>query len=157
MGLRHRLVVGPLQRGELPPRWNNDTTKAINYCLSRLDAFSRFLDDGRLCTSNNAAERELRAVAVGRKNWTFALLRSKAIENLGRKLDLDRTAADLADCTRCLIPRLPSPVRSPVEGRRLAALAETTVAIVAATSAKRHVAAPPPRRGAAPASSQGRS
>ena len=51
---------------------NNDTTKAINYCLSRWDAFSRFLDDGPLCMSNNAAERELRAVAVGRKNWTFA-------------------------------------------------------------------------------------
>ncbi|MGY4499414.1 hypothetical protein ACVWYH_003345 [Bradyrhizobium sp. GM24.11] len=51
---------------------NNDTTKAINYCLSRWDAFSRFLDDGRLCMSNNAAERELRAVAIGRKNWTFA-------------------------------------------------------------------------------------
>src|SRR5581483_4148767 len=46
---------------------NNDTTKAINYCLSRWDAFSRFIDDGRLCMSNNAAERELRAVAVGRK------------------------------------------------------------------------------------------
>jgi transposase len=51
---------------------NNDTTKAINYCLSRWDAFARFLDDGRLCMTNNAAERELRAVAVGRKNWTFA-------------------------------------------------------------------------------------
>src|SRR3954463_13688030 len=51
---------------------NNDTAKAINYCLSRWDAFSRFLDDGRLCMSNNAAERELRAVAVGRRNWTFA-------------------------------------------------------------------------------------
>src|SRR5271167_3932257 len=34
--------------------------------------FTRFLDDGRLCMTNNAAERELRAVAVGRKNWTFA-------------------------------------------------------------------------------------
>ncbi|WP_346731077.1 transposase [Bradyrhizobium sp. 35] len=33
----------------------------MNYCLSRWDAFSRFLDDGRLCMSNNAAERELRA------------------------------------------------------------------------------------------------
>jgi transposase len=51
---------------------NNDTTKAINYILSRWDAFTRFLDDGRLCISNNAAERELRTVAVGRKNWTFA-------------------------------------------------------------------------------------
>ena len=51
---------------------NSDTTKAINYCLNRWDAFTRFLDDGRLCMSNNAAERELRAVALGRKNWTFA-------------------------------------------------------------------------------------
>src|SRR3974377_2147144 len=50
---------------------NNDTTKAINYCLSRWDAFTRFLDDGRLGMSNNAAERELRGVAVGGKNWTF--------------------------------------------------------------------------------------
>lgn len=40
---------------------NNDTTKAINYCLTRWDAFTRFLHDGRLCMSNNAAERELRA------------------------------------------------------------------------------------------------
>ena len=51
---------------------NNDTTKAINYSLNRWDAFIRFLDDGRLCMSNNAAERELRAVALGPKNWTFA-------------------------------------------------------------------------------------
>ena len=51
---------------------NNDTTKAINYCLNRWDAFTRFLDDRRLCMSNNAAERELRAVAVARRNWTFA-------------------------------------------------------------------------------------
>ena len=51
---------------------SNDTAKAINYCLSRWDAFTRFLDDGRLCMSNNAAECELRGVAVGRRNWTFA-------------------------------------------------------------------------------------
>jgi transposase len=51
---------------------NSDTTKAINYSLNRWDAFTRFLDDGRLCMSNNAAERELRTVALGRKNWTFA-------------------------------------------------------------------------------------
>jgi transposase len=51
---------------------NSDTTKAINYSLNRWDAFTRFLDDGRLCLSNNAAERELRTVALGRKNWTFA-------------------------------------------------------------------------------------
>ncbi|NLS74220.1 hypothetical protein E3H11_36075 [Bradyrhizobium brasilense] len=37
-----------------------------------LERIYAFLDDGRLCLSNNAAERELRAVAVGRRNWTFA-------------------------------------------------------------------------------------
>ncbi len=51
---------------------NGDTTKAINYSLNRWNAFTRFLEEGRLCLSNNAAERELRAVAGGRRNWTFA-------------------------------------------------------------------------------------
>ncbi len=51
---------------------NSETGKAIDYSLKRWAAFTRFLDDGRLCMSNNAAERELRAVAVGRRNWTFA-------------------------------------------------------------------------------------
>jgi transposase len=46
--------------------------KAMDYMLKRWDAFARFLDDGRLCLSNNAAERAMRGVAVGRKNWTFA-------------------------------------------------------------------------------------
>ena len=51
---------------------HSETGKAIDYILKRWAAFTRFLDDGRLCMTNNAAERELRAVAVGRKNWTFA-------------------------------------------------------------------------------------
>jgi transposase len=51
---------------------NSDTGKAIDYSLKRWTALTRFLDDGRLCMTNNAAERELRAIAVGRKNWTFA-------------------------------------------------------------------------------------
>ena len=50
----------------------NDTAKAINYLLNRWAAFTRFLDDGRVCLTNNAAERALRGVAVGRRNWTFA-------------------------------------------------------------------------------------
>jgi transposase len=45
---------------------------AIDYMLKRWPAFTRFLDDGRICISNNAAERSIRCVAVGRKNWTFA-------------------------------------------------------------------------------------
>jgi transposase len=51
---------------------SNDTAKAINYLLNRWAAFTRFLDDGRVCLTNNAAERALRGVAVGRRNWTFA-------------------------------------------------------------------------------------
>jgi len=51
---------------------NSETGKAIDYSLKRWAALTRFLDDGRLCMSNNAAERELRAIAIGRRNWTFA-------------------------------------------------------------------------------------
>jgi transposase len=50
----------------------SETAKAIAYCLTRWVALTRFLDDGRLCMSNNAAEREIRPIAMGRKNWTFA-------------------------------------------------------------------------------------
>lgn len=45
---------------------------AMDYMLKRWAAFARFLDDGRLCLTNNAAERALRCIAVGRRNWTFA-------------------------------------------------------------------------------------
>ena len=45
---------------------------ALNYMLRRWNAFSRFLDDGRICLSNNAAERSVRAVALGRRAWLFA-------------------------------------------------------------------------------------
>jgi transposase len=58
------------QRAKLSAR--NDTAKAIHYSLKRWPALTRFLDDGRLCMSNNAAERAVRCVAIGRKNWTFA-------------------------------------------------------------------------------------
>ena len=58
------------QRAKLSPK--SETARAIDYSLKRWPAFTRFLDDGRLCMSNNAAEREIRAVAVGRHNWTFA-------------------------------------------------------------------------------------
>jgi transposase len=49
-----------------------DTAKAIAYMLKRWPAFTRFLDDGRICLTNNAAERALRGIAVGRKAWLFA-------------------------------------------------------------------------------------
>ena len=50
---------------------NHDLTKAINYMLRRWDVFTRFLDDGRVCITNNAAERALRGVCLGRKSWLF--------------------------------------------------------------------------------------
>jgi transposase len=53
---------------------NSETGKAIDYSLKRWAALTRFLNDGRLCMSNNTAERELRTVAVGRRNWTFPQL-----------------------------------------------------------------------------------
>jgi len=49
-----------------------EIAKAIDYMLKRWAAFTRFLDDGRICLSNNAAERALRGVAIGRKAWLFA-------------------------------------------------------------------------------------
>jgi transposase len=49
-----------------------EVAKAMDYMLKRWPAFTRFLDDGRICLSNNAAERTLRAVALGRKAWLFA-------------------------------------------------------------------------------------
>ena len=48
------------------------TAKAIDYILKRWPAFTRFLDDGRICLSNNAAERALRGIALGRRAWLFA-------------------------------------------------------------------------------------
>ena len=49
----------------------HDLAKAIQYMLKRRPAFTLFLDDGRVCMSNNAAERGLRGVALGRKSWLF--------------------------------------------------------------------------------------
>jgi len=46
--------------------------KPIDYMLRRWDRFARFLDDGRICLTNNAAERALRGFALGRKSWLFA-------------------------------------------------------------------------------------
>jgi hypothetical protein len=50
---------------------NHDLAKAINYMLRRWPAFTRFLDDGRVCLSNNAAERALRCVALRTESWLF--------------------------------------------------------------------------------------
>jgi transposase len=51
---------------------HNDVAQAMDYMLKRWQAFTRFLHDGRICLSNNAAERGLRGIALGRKAWLFA-------------------------------------------------------------------------------------
>src|SRR5580692_8303301 len=51
---------------------HNEVAKAMDYMLKRIDVFTRFLEDGRICLSNNAAERALRGIALGRKSWLFA-------------------------------------------------------------------------------------
>ena len=51
---------------------HNPVAKALSYMLRRVDMFTRFLHDGRICLSNNAAERALRGIALGRKSWLFA-------------------------------------------------------------------------------------
>lgn len=68
-----------------------DVLKPINYMLKRWPDFARFLDDGRICLSNNAAERALRGIALGRRNWTFA----------GSRRGADRTAVMLTMITTC--------------------------------------------------------
>lgn len=50
----------------------SDLAIGIRYALARWTALTRYVDDGRLEIDNNAAERSLRGVALGRKNWLFA-------------------------------------------------------------------------------------
>jgi len=78
---RHRLV-GPLvedlrdwmraEQGTMSK--HNPVAKAISYMFKkdRWNAFTLFLEDGRICLTNNAAERALRGIALGRKSWLFA-------------------------------------------------------------------------------------
>ena len=78
---RHRLVR-PLvedlhdwmQAGQGIMSKHNPVAKAISYMFKkdRWDAFTLFLKDGRICLTNNAAERALRGIALGRKSWLFA-------------------------------------------------------------------------------------
>lgn len=58
------------QLGKLPGR--GDLAKAIRYARSRWTELTRYLDDGRLEISNNAAENQIRPLKVGAKNWLFA-------------------------------------------------------------------------------------
>jgi hypothetical protein len=58
------------QRGRLSR--SSSVAKPIDYMLKRWGRFALFLDDGRVCLTNNAAERALRGFDLGRKAWLFA-------------------------------------------------------------------------------------
>lgn len=58
------------QRGRLSR--SASVAEPIDYMLKRWDRFARFINDGRVCLTNNAAERALRGFALGRKSWLFA-------------------------------------------------------------------------------------
>lgn len=51
---------------------SSPVAEPIDYMLKRWDGFTSFLSDGRICLTNNAAERALRGFALGRKAWLFA-------------------------------------------------------------------------------------
>src|SRR5271157_4466839 len=78
----------------------SDTAKAIDYSLKRWAALTRFLDDGRLCMSNNAAERELRAIAIREslcipsssvcKHWNGVVVGDATRATLSRHRRFDR-------------------------------------------------------------------
>jgi transposase len=68
-----------------------DLAKAFRYGLSRRAAFSLFLEDGRVAIDNNPAERALRPIGIGRKNWLFAGADTGA-ETLARAMTVIETA-----------------------------------------------------------------
>lgn len=51
---------------------SSPVAEPIDYMLKRWEGFTSFLGDGRICLTNNAAERALRGFALGRKSWLFA-------------------------------------------------------------------------------------
>ena len=68
-----------------------DLAKAFRYGLSRIPGFTLFLEDGRVAIDNNVAERALRPIGIGRKNWLFAGTDTGA-ETLARAMTVIETA-----------------------------------------------------------------
>lgn len=69
----------------------SDLAKAFRYGLARQEAFSLFLTDGRVAIDNNPAERALRPIGIGRKNWLFAGADTGA-QTLARAMTVIETA-----------------------------------------------------------------
>ena len=105
--------------------------KAIDYMLTRWGAFTRFLHDGRICLTNNAAERALRGLALGRKSWLFAgsergaewaaliytLIQTAKLSNVDRQAWLADVLARMADTPQTKLAEL-LPWNSPAEPLR---------------------------------------
>jgi transposase len=68
-----------------------DLAKAFRYALGRWHAFSLFIDDGRVAIDNNAAERAVRPICLGKKNWLFAGSETGA-ETLARAMTMIESA-----------------------------------------------------------------
>ena len=91
----------------------NDVAKAMEYMLKRWTAFTRFLDDGRICFSNNAAERALRGIAIREslcipssnvcKHWNRAVVGGATRASLTRHRGFDHLRRQVvgADLMRC--------------------------------------------------------
>lgn len=77
------------QLGRIPGK--GDLAKAFRYGLSRRAGFTLFLEDGRVAIDNNPAERALRPIGIGRKNWLFAGVDTGA-ETLARAMTVIETA-----------------------------------------------------------------
>ena len=72
---RIRPLIGELERWMRTERArlsrHADIAKAMDYMLKRWPAFTRVLEDGRICLSNNAVERALRGIAIARSFWPY--------------------------------------------------------------------------------------
>ena len=93
----------------------SDTAAAIRYAFSRWPALTRYVDDGQLEIDNNAAERALRVVALGRKNDLFAGSdnggdRAAAIYSLlgSAKLNVASTRRSISSTCSNASPTIPS-------------------------------------------------
>jgi len=94
--------------------------KPIDYMLRRWDGFARFLEDGRICLTNNAAERALRGFALGRKSWLFAgsergaeraaamatLINTAKLNDVDPQVWLAEVLARIADTQQAGLPRI---------------------------------------------------
>lgn len=77
------------QLAKIPAK--GDLAKALRYALARWPAFCLFLEDGRVAIDNNPAQRALRPIGIGRKNWLFAGADTGA-ETLARAMTIIETA-----------------------------------------------------------------